>query len=179
MTIISTRSDKSNFILHKTFTSKLFLPIAKYVNWKLENNWDDYDELYHALKYIEEIKKTEGVWFEIHTIEKDDEIKGVLTIVGGAIRKLEKLDGFENEKTILLKYFHIIEKGKGHGSYWLNSVIIPYYQNKGFQKIYINSSHPKSFNFYNKIGSEVKSYSKKSDNKLYERICKSFLISID
>lgn len=179
MKIISTKNGNINFVLYKKFKSNLFSPIGKYVSWKLENNWDDYDELYHSLKYIEEIKKTKGVWFEIHTIEQDNEIKGVLTIVGGAIEKLDTIDVFENENTILLKYFHIVEKGKGYGSYWLNSVIIPYYSKKEFQNIYISSSHPKSFNFYNKIGSEIKSYTKKSDNQLYERTCKSFLIPLN
>lgn len=42
-----------------------------------------------------------------------------------------------------------------------------------------DSSHPKSFNFYKKIGTEIKKYTKKSDNGLYDRNCKSFLISID
>ncbi len=177
MKIIGTKENNVNFVLYTSFNPKLFLPIGNYVNWKLQNNWDDYNELFHSLNYIENLKQTEGIWFEIHTIEKNNEIKGVLTIVGGHINQLEVDDNIENKNTILLKYFHIIEKGKSYGSYWLNSVIIPYYFNKGIEKIYINSSHPQSFNFYNKIGNEIKTFTKKSDNHLYERVCKTFLVS--
>lgn len=178
MEIIKKKENDVSFVLHKSFESRLFSPIGNYVNWKLEHNWDDYNELFHAVQYIEQIKHIDGVWFEIHTIEKDEEIKGVLTIVGGAIDQLGVGEEIDGKDTILLKYFHIVDKGKGYGSYWLNEVIRPYYAQKGFQHIYISSSHPKSFDFYKKIGAEVKTYHKKSDNQLYERICKSFLVPI-
>ncbi|AUP78794.1 hypothetical protein [Flavivirga eckloniae] len=179
MKIIETKDNDVNFVLHQTFNNKLFLPIGKYVNWKLENNWDDYNELYHAVNYIENLKQINGVWFDIHTIEKNQELKGVLTIVGGDIDKLETDSYLDKKTTILLKYFHIIEKGKGYGGYWLNAIIKPYYFDKGYRSIYVSSSHPKSFNFYNKIGTEVKTYTKKSDNQLYNRICKAFLIPMN
>ncbi|UII27457.1 hypothetical protein LVD15_03225 [Fulvivirga maritima] len=178
MEIIGTGGDGENFIIYKSFDSRLFSPIGKYVNWKLENSWDDYNELYHAINYIESLKKLEGICCEIHTIEKDGDIKGVLTIVGGAIDKLGVNHG-DFKKTILLKYFHIIEKGKGYGGYWLKSVIMPHYYDLGFRQMLISSSHPKSFNFYNKIGQETETYYKKSDNDLYERICKTFVVRIE
>ncbi|WKN46144.1 hypothetical protein [Tunicatimonas pelagia] len=178
MRIIGNIEDNVNFVLHKSFSSRLFSPIGKYVNWKLENNWDDYNELYHAINYIETSKDIDGIWYEIHTIEKNQEIKGVLTIVGGAVDQLAIDTILDTESTILLKYFHVVEKGKGYGSYWLKSIISPYYFDKGFREIYISSSHTKSFNFYNKIGEEIKTYTKRSDNQLYERTCKTFIIPL-
>jgi hypothetical protein len=179
MKIIGTKENNINFKVYSKFENRLFLPIGKYVNWKLENNWDDYNELYHAIKYIESLNNIDGVWYEIHAIEEKEEIKGVVTIVGGDLSKLGIKFNFNKDKTLLLKYFHIIEKGKGYGSYWLKSIIIPYYLDKGYNEIQVSSSHPKSFDFYRKIGSEIESYTKISDNELYERKCKSFLISID
>ncbi|MEL6191526.1 MAG: hypothetical protein AAFR66_05735 [Bacteroidota bacterium] len=178
MKTICTRED-IQFVLHNTFESKLYLPIGTYVNWKLENEWDDYNELYHAVRYIESLKEIEGVWYEIHTLEKNQEVKGVLTIVGGELDKLGMEQELHSSTTLLLKYFHLIEKGKGYGSYWLTSVIIPHYAARGFQSIHVNSSHPKSFPFYEKLGTEVSSSTKKSDNKLYARSCKTFLIGME
>ncbi len=176
MELISTNGGV-NFVLYKTFNSSLFLPIANYVNWKLQHDWDDYNELYHAIQYIEKIKRIDDVWFEVHTLEKKGEIRGVLTIVGGAIAQLEG-GAFDPEKTVLLKYFHIVEKGKGYGSHWLNKVVMPYYSERGILDIIVTSSHPKSFNFYGKIGVEIRKYSKKSDNELYDRLGKAFLVPI-
>jgi len=42
----------------------------------------------------------------------------------------------------------------------------------------LHISHPKSFNFYEKIGKEMESYTKMSDNQLHERKCKTFSISL-
>ncbi|MEM9981248.1 MAG: hypothetical protein AAF734_02055 [Bacteroidota bacterium] len=179
MKIIGTKENELNFVLYNYFDSRLFSPIGKYVNWKLENDWDDYNELYHSMNYIENLKDIDGIWYEIHTIEKNMDIKGVLTIVGGDIEKLGIENSLDMNNTILLKYFHIVEKGKGYGRSWLNSVIFPYYFEKGYNKVYVNSSHPKSFDFYKRIGTEIKDFTKKSDNKLYDRRCKSFLITIN
>ena len=173
------KKDNLNFVLYKSFESRLFSPIGKYVSWKLENKWDDYNELHHAVSYLEDLKSRDGIWYEIHTLESNKEIKGVLTIVGGDISTIESEKHLDLEKTLVLKYFHILEKGKGHGSYWLNSVILPHYREKGFSNIHVSSSHPKSFDFYKKIGSELNSYTKMSDNGLFKRECKSFLIKID
>ncbi|MEM7511021.1 MAG: hypothetical protein AAF388_08825 [Bacteroidota bacterium] len=176
MKIIGTRED-IQFVLHNTFEPKLYLPVGAYVNWKLENEWDDYNELFHAIKYIESLKETEGVWYEIHNLEKNHEVRGVLTIVGGELDKLGIDHNLDTSTTLLLKYFHLMDKGKGYGSYWLTSVIIPHYAARGFQSIRVSSSHPKSFPFYEKLGTEINSFTKKSDNQLYERSCKTFLIS--
>ncbi|MFD2827086.1 hypothetical protein ACFSYG_11420 [Leeuwenhoekiella polynyae] len=178
MNVLGTGKNDLKFILHQSFSSPLFSPISNYVSWKLENNWDDYNELYHAVNYIENLKQTAGVWFDIHTLERKGSIIGVLTVVGGELEKLGIEGEADLKETVLLKYFHIVEKGMGHGSYWLNTIIFPYYSSKDYAKMLISSSHPKSFNFYNKLGKEVKHYTKRSDNNLHERICKTFLINL-
>ncbi|UII21355.1 hypothetical protein [Fulvivirga ligni] len=166
------------YALHEEFQASLFQPIAKYVEWKLKNDWDDYNELYHAIRFIESIKEKLGIWFHIHTIKREGEIIGVLSVVGGKIKEIEKHLPQEEQKTVLLKYFHIADKGKGYGGYWLNHVLIPYYADLGFEYIQLGSSHPKSFSFYGKLGSEISSSEKESDNHLFKRQVKAFLISI-
>ena len=52
MEIIGTGKNDLKFIRHKAFSSKLFLPISTYVSYKLEHDWDDYNELFHAVNYI-------------------------------------------------------------------------------------------------------------------------------
>lgn len=84
-----------------------------------------------------------------------------MLIVGGNIAHLEAKYSIENEeKALLLKYFHIVEKGKGCGSFWLNSVILPYYKSKGYLNLYVNSSHPDSFPFYFRLGTKIVDYTK-------------------
>ncbi|MDG3581078.1 hypothetical protein [Galbibacter pacificus] len=164
------------FSLHKKFHHNFLTPIGKYVNWKLENDWDDYNELYHSIRYIENLKKQPGICFETHTIEKNKNIIGVLLIVGGELDRMEDLSNLPENKTVLLKYFHIVDKGNGYGSYWLNEVILPYYAKKNFEYLLVSSSHPKSFNFYRKIGKEIGTSVKKSDNGIYHRTVKSFRV---
>lgn len=55
MKIIGTKENDLNFVLYNSFDGSLFAPIEKYVNWKLENDWDDYNELYHVINFIESL----------------------------------------------------------------------------------------------------------------------------
>lgn len=171
--------ENETFTLNKKFEFKSLSPIAKFVQSKLENNlWDDYNELYHAMQLIESLKKDQNVWLDTHTILKNDAVTGVLLIIGGQIGRLERKYEIDNEEqSLLLKYFHIVEKGKGLGSFWIKSIILPYYLKKGFRQIYVNSSHPDSFAFYQKLGSLIASYTQMSDNKCYKREGACFLIN--
>lgn len=168
--------DQVHFVLHETFENRLLRPVGEYVNWKLVNGWDDYNELFHCSKFIEELKNRAAVWWHTHTIEKDNIVTGVLLIVGGEIDV--SLGHSSKEETVLLKYFHVQDKGKGLGSYWLQSVIMPYYRIQRYREILVSSSHPRSFNFYSKLGVEVDSNTKRSDNDLYDRDVKTFSIPI-
>lgn len=169
-----------NFYLDKKFNIKYLLPIHRYVQWKIENDkWDDYNELYHASKFIENINNFSNVWIDSHLFFKNDIIIGVLFIVGGNIKRIENKISFEDEaQSLLLKYFHIIEKGNGYGSLWLNSIVFPYYKKLGYDKIYVNSSHIDSFPFYNRLGEKIFDYEQKSDNEINIRKGNQFLIKL-
>ncbi len=166
------------FYLDKTFSIKHLIPIQRYVQWKLENDkWDDYNEFYHATNFMEIIKSCNEIWLDSHLLSRNDKITGVLFIIGGEISKLEKINSCKEEMgSLLLKYFHIEEKGHGYGSLWLKSVIIPYYKEKGYNQIYVGSSHVESFPFYSRLGTKISEYEKLSDNNLNKRIGNRFLI---
>ena len=166
-----------SYQLHTQFEESLYHTIKVYVDWKRQNQWDDYDEYTHSLDFIKQTIDSE-LWYHIHTVEKQQEIKGVLTIIDGHTADADLLKDFVPAETICLKYFHIVDKGAGIGRYWLESVIMPYYRERGFKNILVSSSHPLSFKFYSKFGIELKTFTKPSDNKLFERACKSFLIPI-
>ena len=172
--------ENEKFYIDHDFDVCYLAPIARYVLWKLESNqWDDYNELYHASRLIEQLKTHSDIWFNAHVLLKDNSIIGVLLIVGGKIRKLEKKYEIENEdQSLLLKYFHITDKGHGYGSIWLNDVILPFYQQKNFSQIYVNSSHKLSFPFYERMGRLIAKYEQQSDNNLYRREGSCFLIDI-
>jgi hypothetical protein len=172
--------ENKKFILEKKFNIRNLAPVGSYVQWKLENeNWDDYNELYHATRLTENLQKDSDVWFETHSLLKNDSVVGVLLIVGGKIKKLERKYQIENERqSLLLKYFHIVDKGQGLGSFWLSSVIIPHYRAKGFRQIYVNSSHKNSFRFYSRFGSLIGTYEQVSDNNLYKREGSCYKISL-
>lgn len=169
------------FYIDTKFEIGYLSPVQSYVQWKLENNhWDDYNELYHATRLIETLKAHHDVWFHPHLLVKEDKIAGVLLIVGGKIGRLENNYQIEEEDhSLLLKYFHILEKGNGYGSLWLKSVLIPYYREKGYNQIYVNSSHKDSFPFYGRLGRKIAEYEQESDNQLNIREGCSFLIKTD
>ncbi len=171
------KQDDLSFNSYSEFEERFYYPIQFYVNWKQQNDWDDYNELTHSLSFIRQIIR-EKSWYKIHTIEKENEIKGVMTLVSAENADSELFEHFDMEETILLKYFHILEKGAGLGSHWLKSVIMPHYYEKGYKNIIVSSSHPKSFNFYRKMGEELKTFTKPSDNKKFQRTCKTFLIPL-
>jgi hypothetical protein len=161
--------EKEKFVVDTAFDIKYLSPVGRYVLWKLENNhWDDYNELYHASKLVEDLKKYTDIWFDTHCLFRDNTRIGVLIIVGGNIKNLETKYDIKDQ-SLLLKYFHIVDKGNGYGSLWLKSVIIPHYKLKGYQQIYVNSSHPDSFHFYSRLGSPIANYEQMSDNRLYKR----------
>lgn len=75
---------------------------------------------------------------------------------------------------VIFNYFHIASEGRGNGSFWLKEVILKYYQGKGMKKAYVKSSHPKVFPLYQRLGSQIGSYTSFSDNQLFERQGKVF-----
>lgn len=168
------------FTVDTNFQVGYLAPIGRFVQWKLETEqWDDYNELYHASHFLESVKREPGVWLETHLLCRDNAVVGVVLIVGGELRKIETKYRIDQEpQALLLKYFHIVEKGKGDGSYWLKTVIFPYYKARGYRTLYTSSSHESSFPFYERLGSEIAHYQQLSDNKCYERQGKCFVITL-
>lgn len=173
---IFTKGDQVFGISH-SFQPHYLLPVAEFVLWKLKNDWDDYNELYHAARYFENIKSDESLQIDTHLIIVGKELKGVVFIISGKVRRLETKYAIEKEENALvLKYFHILDRGRGTGQFWLQEVIFPYYRNQGFERVYLNSSHPQSFNFYRKFGTHIGDYTQESDNGLFVRKGSSFEI---
>jgi hypothetical protein len=166
------------YCIAKEFKPEFLEPIGKFVLWKLKNEWDDYNELYHATAFFEKIRYDKDLWIDSHLMLKNETIEGSAFVIGGNIQKAEtRVEIYEERKSLLFKYFHVVEKGKGFGQKWLSKIIIPYYRNLGYQSFYITSSHPKSFPLYKKLGHCLDEYTTKSDNKLFER--KGLFFEID
>ncbi|MDR7131634.1 hypothetical protein J2X69_003998 [Algoriphagus sp. 4150] len=179
--VVLKKTDKLTFSFSKSFDIKFLAPISSYVDWKLSNGyWDDYNELFHVAKLVDSLLNNPELWFDTHTIIKNNIVVGVLLIVGGKISKMEnKYEIIDEKHSLLLKYFHVVEKGKGIGSHWIKNVIIPYYKNQGYNQIYVNSSHPKSFSFYRNFGKLIATYEQNSDNKLFKRTGECFKIELN
>ncbi|MEQ8414271.1 MAG: hypothetical protein RIB71_07380 [Imperialibacter sp.] len=168
-----------SFLLSKVFHSEFLAPTGYYVQWKLANDWDDYNELTHATHFFNQLQKKAILGVDSHLLMKGEELKGALFMVHGELVTIESRYPIpEPEKSLILKYFHIMERGQGIGQRWLKEVIIPYYGKLSFTDIYLSSSHPKSFGFYEKFGKEIASYSSLSDNGLMTREGKCFRIGL-
>jgi hypothetical protein len=116
---------------------------------------------------------------ETHLLLRDNTILGVLLLLGGELTQVESKYRIENEhEAVLLKYFHISDKGKGYGNYWLKSVVFPHYKARGYSKLYTSSSHENSFPFYERLGSVIARYQQPSDNNCYERQGRCFAITL-
>ncbi len=168
------------FTVDKDFNLKYLTPILQYVGWKLENyRWDDYNEFYHATRLVAQYQSDPDLWFDTHLLLKDDSLIGVLLITGGKIRKLEnRYEIADENQSLLLKYFHVADKGKGYGTLWINSVILPHYRQKNYRYLYVNSSHPASFLFYGRLGKQIAEYQQQSDNDRFTRQGSCFMIRI-
>lgn len=179
MQVLHQRANEE-FIVDQNFHFEYFAPIGSFVQWKLATQqWDDYNELYHATRVVEAIKREPRVWMETHLLRRDQQLIGVLFMLGGELTRVEQKYRIDNEQqALLLKYFHIIDKGKGYGHYWLNAVLFPYYKARGYSTLYTSSSHEPSFPFYQRLGSEIARYQQPSDNQCYTRQGRCFAMAL-
>jgi len=167
------------FEVSRNFEPGFLKPVARYVLWKLQQKWDDYNELAHATRFFHHALNYPGVWVDSHLAKTNEILSGSVFLLGGHIAPLEgRYKIADPEHSLLLKYFHVVEKGHGTGQLWLKDVIFPHYRKQGFRHIYLSSSHPKSFQFYTRLGSEVGRYASKSDNGIYEREGRCFRIDL-
>ena len=177
------KNDSLEYFVEKGFSPKYLEPIAKNVLWKIRNKWDDYNEVSHCCKFIESVRESRDIWIETHFIKNDSKILGVIFVTGGKVdlNQLFKLNlpyQFQEGKSIIISYFHIIPEARGVGEEWLRNVVIPYYREKGIEEIFIKSSHLKAFSLYARLGKEIETYTTQSDNRLYSRKGKIFLMKI-
>lgn len=168
-----------NYCISKEFKIEYLAPVGEFVMWKLKNEWDDYNELYHSTIFFEKVRANKELWIDSHLMLKDSKLIGIGFIIGGDIQSIENRIEIQHErKSLLFKYFHIIEKGKGLGTKWFSKVIFPYYKNLAYHDIYIASSHPKSFSFYEKFGIGIADYKLFSDSKINERVGRIFKVDL-
>jgi hypothetical protein len=177
--IIST-TDGIDFGISKEFQSQYLTPIIQNLLYKAENQWDDYDEVYHCSKLIQGVKKNKDMNMDFHIMKKDEKYLGIALITSGKIDYSlffkEQIDIEEKDNEVLIfNYFHIAQEGRGNGEVWFNN-IIKFYKEKNYKAIYLKSSHSKVFSMYNRLGKEIGQYSSKSDNDLFEREGKIFKI---
>lgn len=179
MQVLHQRANEE-FIVDQNFHYEYFAPIGSFVQWKVATQqWDDYNELYHATRVVEALKREPGVWMETHLLRRDQQLIGVLFILGGELTRVEQKYPIANEpQAVLLKYFHIIDKGKGYGHYWLTAVLFPYYKARGYSTLYASSSHAPSFPFYQRLGAEIARYQQPSDNECYTRQGRCFAMAL-
>ncbi|ABR35383.1 MULTISPECIES: hypothetical protein [Clostridium] len=181
MKIIS-KTNGINFGVSSEFKSEYLAPIIQNLLFKAENEWDDYNEVYHCCKLIENVKSNENINMDFHIMKKDEKCLGVALVSSGILDYKtffkEPIQINEEDKDILIfNYFHIAQEGRGNGEMWLKN-IIQYYKSKHYKAIYLKSSHPKVFSMYNRLGIEVGEYSSYSDNNLFHRKGKIFKITL-
>ncbi|OOM80199.1 hypothetical protein [Clostridium sp. BL-8] len=169
-----------NFGISKEFKSEYLSPIIQNLQFKAENEWDDYNEVYHCCKLIEDVKNNKNMNMDFHIMRKDEKCLGIALVSSGIIdykmffKEPIYIDE-DNKEILIFNYFHISKEGRGNGELWLKK-IIQYYKYKNYKAIYLKSTHPKVFSMYNRLGIEIGEYSTFSDNKLLERKGKIFKI---
>ncbi|MBM7609783.1 hypothetical protein JOD29_003059 [Lysinibacillus composti] len=183
MEIIHKRNEIT-FGVATEFNSKYLTPIIKNLLYKAENEWDDYNEVYHCTNLIEKVKKNKDMKMDFHVMLKDGEYVGIALVTSGIIdyktffNESITLNDENKNDVLIFNYFHISQEGRGNGQIWFRDVIIPYYQSEKYKTIYVKSSHEKVFTIYNRIGTEIGEYTSNSDNQLFVRKGKVFKIKI-
>lgn len=98
------------FEVYKEFNVKYLEPILVNMLWKLKNEWDDYNELYHSCALVDNIKKSPDSWIDTHIITNGESVLGVVLIIGGKIEYEKYLKATVEtkwENSVMLNYFHI------------------------------------------------------------------------
>ena len=172
------------FWVSDTFSGTLLVPILKNMLVKAEAGWDDYNEAYHCCRLIETVKENPGLTMEFHSLRRGRNVLGVCLVTHGRIEgPLFFPEGFQPpekpEQILVLNYFHIAPEGRGNGEHWLRDLILPHYREKGYEALYVKSSHPRAFSLYTRLGQPVGEYLSNSDNGLYTRPGKLFRIPLN
>lgn len=168
-----------DFVVSDVFKGEYLNALIDNLKVKYQNNFDDYNEVYHCNELIHKLQKDPDIKVEYHLMYKDKQCLGIAVISSGKIDSIKFFDQefFKtNDNDIVLNYFHISPLGRGNGTYWLKEIILPYYQNKEY--MYLKSSHPQAFSLYQRLGQEIGSYTTVSDNGDFKRNGKIFRIRV-
>ena len=177
--LLATR-DKFKFYVTKEFKGEFLIPIIENLKVKYQNNFDDYDEVYHCNQLIHQLNQEPDISIDYHVMYLDEQYVGFVMVSSGKIdaNKFFNQPLFKTtESAVVLNYFHICTQGRGNGTYWLKEIILPYYQDK--EVMYLKSSHARAFSLYQRLGKEIAQYQSDSHNHDYHRVGKIFEIRID
>jgi hypothetical protein len=180
--MIINQTNDINFEITNEFKSEYLAPIIKNMLYKAVNEWDDYNEVYHCCKLIENVRNNKNMKMDFHIMKKDDKCVGIALVSSGILDyslffKEPVSISEEAQDVLIFNYFHISQEGRGNGETWFKN-IIQYYKSKHYKAIYLKSSHPKVFSMYNRLGTEIGEYSSCSDNNLFHRKGKIFRIAL-
>lgn len=160
-------SGERQYAVTTRFDPRYLAPVASFVKWKrAHQQWDNYDEHVHAMQFCNELNREPRCWLETHVAYNRDVQVGVMLMAGGELTHLEKRF-MPEPMSLLLKYFHVADRGQGIGSQWLDTVVMPHYRERGFLRMYVCSTHPASFPFYSRRGRVIGEYTRQS----YEGDC--------
>ncbi len=175
MTTVLHRKDGLEFCFSPAFEGRFLLPVLDNIRDKiLHGAWDDYNEAYHCSRLIHEFSRTPGLTLDFHTLRREEEILGIAVLTHGAIDPLIYAESGISisdpvDQVVLFNYFHISPAGRGNGSFWLRDLILPFYADQGYTALYLKSSHPRAFPFYDRLGTAIGRYATPSDNGEYRR----------
>ena len=142
-------------------------PLKRFVEEKkLDGSWDDWNEYEHAKQQLLNQKEP---FYAYHIINEDNGIIAVAFFVQN--------NAFP-ENSLQLTAFHVLKQHRGIGMEWLKGKILPELKEKGIEEIYVRSSHPKAFSFYDRLGNVVGGYESDSDSGIYHRTGKIWKVEI-
>ena len=84
MEIIHKKND-IDFGVSTEFNSKYLTPIINNLLFKAENEWDDYNEVYHCSSLIENVRKSKYMNMDFHIMRKDEKYLGIALVTKGTI----------------------------------------------------------------------------------------------
>lgn len=167
------------FMVSHEFKGEFLSPLIDNLKVKYQNNYDDYNEVYHCNKLIHVLAADKDVNVDYHVMYQGPDCVGLALISTGKIDAIKYFDQplfNKDAANIVLNYFHVAPNARGNGTNWLKNIILPYYQDKDY--LYVKSSHEKAFSLYERLGQTISSYESMSDNNKFKRNGKIFKIKV-
>ncbi len=173
------------FYVSDTFEGIYLVSLLENMKEKLiHDGWDDYDEVHHCCKIIHDLSRTPGLTIDYHILCRSGQHLGMVMMTHGNISpNIYKTSGLiisdPTGEVLLLNYFHIAPGARGNGTFWLRDLLMPLYASKGYTTIYLKTSHPRAFHFYDRLGAVIGNYTFPSDNGIYQRTGRIYRLPLD